>query len=127
MIPNARHRTEPALRPRIRGRDESKARSLPEWRPEPPSTGWTPASALRLAADYAAGAGASDPNLDVDRVTRAAYMELLRTVPGLHAADIMARLILAREAPALTTPQAPIAGEGPSSSGSSVRLASKAM
>ncbi|RAX48944.1 hypothetical protein DQ353_12555 [Arthrobacter sp. AQ5-05] len=73
------------LTPRDRSGD------LPPWTPTTPPDGWSPASAWEAAEDYAAEHHA-DHTGTFQALTRAAYREILRAVPGLHRHDVIARL-----------------------------------
>lgn len=66
-----------------------KTEDLPPWSPSAPRSGWTPATAWAAALDYAE----EHKGIFTERIlATAAYMALLRAVPGLHRADVIARL-----------------------------------
>ena len=66
-----------------------KGAELPQWSPSAPRSGWTPATGWQAARDYAE----EHEGIYTERIlATAAYRALLGAVPGLHRADIMARL-----------------------------------
>ncbi|MGO4230420.1 hypothetical protein AB4Y72_16350 [Arthrobacter sp. YAF34] len=66
-----------------------KGAELPAWSPAAPAGGWTPSTAWAAATAYAE----EHEDVYTPRVlTTAAYRALLGAVPGLHRADVVARL-----------------------------------
>lgn len=86
MIPRNGTRRAPSamiLAPNYKGAE------LPPWSPSAPRSGWTPATAWAAALAYAE----EHSGIYTERVlATAAYRTLLGAVPGLHRADIVARL-----------------------------------
>lgn len=66
-----------------------KGAELPPWSPSAPASGWTPSTAWAAATAYAdEHDGVYTPRV----LATAAYRALLGAVPGLHRADVVARL-----------------------------------
>jgi hypothetical protein len=79
-----RRPTAQALTPTYKGEE------LPPWTPRAPRGGWTPSSAWSAALDYAEEYESELFSLRL--LASSAYRELLKATPGLHRADVVARL-----------------------------------
>lgn len=79
------HNSGLQLTPRDRSGD------FPRWSPRPPAGGWTPRHEWDAAEDYATECETTS-GATFQTLARAAYHELLRSIPGLHRRDAAARL-----------------------------------